>query len=959
MIRTDGFFDIGSIDETQPLTEPSYSGRRWPSWIYDSTLSPAVSAILNTMPDEEEREEIQRDIMGNLTAGQSAVEVSAKAIFHNIFKTPDVFLANVPHIPNARETSKILRVLDHLSDEDKNWLMVSAAPMLKHVKGSGQIIAMLEAILAIPAENRKQVISDAMPILKDVKNDYQIIAILEMLLVLPVENIAESLADIMPILKEITDYYIKNSVMRKLKIITIFPAEKRAKFIKDAMPLLKSKEIRIPSLTGPFLSVLTVIPEESLKDVIAATIQILKIHGYYAFFSSGCTLMETIYRIPAEKRAEVIKTAMPILKEITDDYWKAKILSAVYEKPEENWKDVIAATKSILKIHRNHMINRCATRACYEHAIVTTIIAIPAEKRAKVIAAAMPILKEIADNYSKTKILSALNETPEENWAEVIPAAVTTLKGISSYSDRALIIKAFIKSNGKDWIKAIAVITTILKRHDDFIGATGIRYLCWLRLETLENIALSPDYDFKKDLPKELAAQLPLLSEQGGNTDNIKGIVRFLIINKDVFELHDEHPVLQEAITYQISLENLTETRNPYVVFQKHVENRTETSSFEPKAQDVEGQSVKFQLEKFREMSVSTVSRKDLPEAVNPDSWENLIDSFTTRMDGLSRSDQEKVHKEITLTAGDLDLKPKEELDFEHRSEEFRHETLNKIKVSCWDSTFLEGLLSEDRDPVPFLEAQFTSIVHFILDRPSDIEEGKLLSPQEEAFIKMSTGIMFCPGGKAEGITKTYFVLPQEYKHSQLSNIVPGKMSSKMDSIIRGTLLVQTALEQQLSNQFSEGGDIMKELTGEDQPRQGVHQRLYLENSIAHIVGLPHSLKFDLHTRMLFDELVKRPVPELLSAFYKHFTPEYCVDKLMTAINEALKEALKEAPKEEPKEELKQEEHKTLHGDLCALLPKDRDAEFWDVDEDTYAFSMNKKGAMELLLALGYLQKAD
>ncbi|MBT7461252.1 MAG: hypothetical protein HN685_01050, partial [Waddliaceae bacterium] len=793
MIRTDGFFDIGSIDETQPLTEPSYSGRRWPSWIYDSTLSPAVSAILNTMPDEEEREEIQRDIMGNLTAGQSAVEVSAKAIFHNIFKTPDVFLANVPHIPNARETSKILRVLDHLSDEDKNWLMVSAAPMLKHVKGSGQIIAMLEAILAIPAENRKQVISDAMPILKDVKNDYQIIAILEMLLVLPVENIAESLADIMPILKEITDYYIKNSVMRKLKIITIFPAEKRAKFIKDAMPLLKSKEIRIPSLTGPFLSVLTVIPEESLKDVIAATIQILKIHGYYAFFSSGCTLMETIYRIPAEKRAEVIKTAMPILKEIRDNNWKAKILSAVYEKLEENWKDAIAATKSILKIHRNHMINRCATRACYEHAIVTTIIAIPAEKRAeviktampilkeitddywkakilsavyekpeenwkdviaatksilkihgshltsrhyvytderyehaivttiiaipaekraKVIAAAMPILKEIADNYSKTKILSALNETPEENWAEVIPAAVTTLKGISSYSDRALIIKAFIKSNGKDWIKAIAVITTILKRHDDFIGATGIRYLCWLRLETLENIALSPDYDFKKDLPKELAAQLPLLSEQGGNTDNIKGIVRFLIINKDVFELHDEHPVLQEAITYQISLENLTETRNPYVVFQKHVENRTETSSFEPKAQDVEGQSVKFQLEKFREMSVSTVSRKDLPEAVNPDSWENLIDSFTTRMDGLSRSDQEKVHKEITLTAGDLDLKPKEELDFEHRSEEFRHETLNKIKVSCWDSTFLEGLLSEDRDPVPFLEAQFTSIVH-------------------------------------------------------------------------------------------------------------------------------------------------------------------------------------------------------------------------------------------------------
>ncbi|MBT3394688.1 MAG: hypothetical protein HN411_06250, partial [Waddliaceae bacterium] len=393
MIRTDGFFDIGSIDETQPLTEPSYSGRRWPSWIYDSTLSPAVSAILNTMPDEEEREEIQRDIMGNLTAGQSAVEVSAKAIFHNIFKTPDVFLANVPHIPNARETSKILRVLDHLSDEDKNWLMVSAAPMLKHVKGSGQIIAMLEAILAIPAENRKQVISDAMPILKDVKNDYQIIAILEMLLVLPVENIAESLADIMPILKEITDYYIKNSVMRKLKIITIFPAEKRAKFIKDAMPLLKSKEIRIPSLTGPFLSVLTVIPEESLKDVIAATIQILKIHGYYAFFSSGCTLMETIYRIPAEKRAEVIKTAMPILKEITDDYWKAKILSAVYEKPEENWKDVIAATKSILKIHRNHMINRCATRACYEHAIVTTIIAIPAEKRAEVIKTAMPILK--------------------------------------------------------------------------------------------------------------------------------------------------------------------------------------------------------------------------------------------------------------------------------------------------------------------------------------------------------------------------------------------------------------------------------------------------------------------------------------------------------------------------------------------------------------------------------------
>ena len=128
--------------------------------------------------------------------------------------------------------------------------------------------------------------------------------------------------------------------------------------------------------------------------------------------------------------------------------------------------------------------------------------------------------------------------------------------------------------------------------------------------------------------------------------------------------------------------------------------------------------------------------------------------------------------------------------------------------------------------------------------------------------------------------------------------------------------------------QFLGENEIMNELTGASQILQSVHQSLYMQNVIGHLVGVSEEPGFDWFTALILDKLFEKTAEEMLKVFFKHVTPKTVVEDLV--------QNLQRAPIE-------------VRNALQFVLLDDK---FF---EDKDACLINEAGALELLTGAGYL----
>jgi hypothetical protein len=212
-------------------------------------------------------------------------------------------------------------------------------------------------------------------------------------------------------------------------------------------------------------------------------------------------------------------------------------------------------------------------------------------------------------------------------------------------------------------------------------------------------------------------------------------------------------------------------------------------------------------------------------------------------------------------------------------------------------------------------------------------QKEELLSPREEALLGLSASVQACKAGKAEGIALAYNQLPATDKLShakESGNYTVENALAQLDSIVLDLL----------TNQCSNENDMMRELTGQkDGPiEQLSHQCLYVKNMIARLIGLPHALQFDLHTKVLYTVLIEKSPRDLLTIFYEHMKVELFIDALVA----------------------KSRRDNNLYPLITTLLQerlgKVDIRTIWDLDEDSNSI-LTQKGALQVWEAAGFIKK--
>lgn len=318
------------------------------------------------------------------------------------------------------------------------------------------------------------------------------------------------------------------------------------------------------------------------------------------------------------------------------------------------------------------------------------------------------------------------------------------------------------------------------------------------------------------------------------------------------FGLLQNDDVVQQAIRAGILLEQSRDPLNPYNVFKELTAKRQDP---------IDWTVIQPRIDVWEERSfhVNPVFlAEDLPQfnrtaSDMPSYTEQFIDICVKNMDQRLIDDPSLVHEISNRTGFSYD----------------------QLKDDGLRDGILHRLLKKNATPeerIDIMKARFIAIGAYIESLSSARGENDILSPQEEAFLRMLASIQGCPNGKAEGINAYYLnILPVENRYS-------AKVFSGDEDIayLRSKSEVTAILSEEIEKMFSGQNDLMKEIVGlkkaEDEVIQASHQAGYLKNLIGHAVGLPDQLLFDAHTQMLYVHLVHISKQEALAAFFKHFS---------------------------------------------------------------------------------------
>ena len=167
-----------------------------------------------------------------------------------------------------------------------------------------------------------------------------------------------------------------------------------------------------------------------------------------------------------------------------------------------------------------------------------------------------------------------------------------------------------------------------------------------------------------------------------------------------------------------------------------------------------------------------------------------------------------------------------------------------------------------------------------------------VLENSQEAILESvnSGGLMYLHAMRLFSLDKKFWEWDDalsEFKSSPdgMYYVLKPSAASTLSNIPKIFEIINQTVKGIMQAQFLGENELMQELTGTSDIRESVHQALYIQNLIGHLVGVTPSPTFDWHTGLLIDELVEKDRVTVLKAFFKRVTPETMAEELTHALH--------------------------------------------------------------------------
>lgn len=619
------------------------------------------------------------------------------------------------------------------------------------------------------------------------------------------------------------------------------------------------------------------IPQAEREGVIQLSLPLMK--GLTDGFQIHA-ILQTVFNIPAKERTAVIQDASPIMHQVSDGFRKSSILKGVASLPSAKRPVVIA-----------QVIPLAQTRGAFSVGLVLQEISIVPETEVEIVIQCLLLLAKIVpaaqDLVSNTRLILSI---PQDKRLSVIEAWSVLIQQTHSIEAKLAMLEL--------------IPLFPVEQHNTVIALLKDAQNIDMSMSGMIEHILDTKPELMHHFHTHLIQRLGVLTD----SDQVLNLAQLIYQNPQVFQISENDPLYQQASHYILMADATDNLKNPYAVYKK-----LQSLSKEPppvvdlQAEEVAGQKVVINPKKFRENGEAQepVLIEQLP-AVNPNSLELCF---------------KKIEQRLTP-------------ELLHHIEMITESSFQDLQANFIQHAYLESLLNTPRHnpkaPSPLDAAHFLAIANYIQSLSDEIQDG-FLSPKEEVLLKMSASIQNCKAGKEFGIHNAYDTLPNEYRYEKKHFGGAERVFAYLDDVV----------QMQLNAALSGTGHMMHEFIGTDQPiAQLSHQTLYLKNLIGSIIGLRHSLKFDPHTEMVYDDLLKKSPAEVCQIFYKHFTPSVLVKSLQKRINRDLQ--IKGSGGQ-------------LFKELNSFLGQKDELLHWELTDDDSSFILTEQGARNLLLAAGYL----
>jgi hypothetical protein len=330
-------------------------------------------------------------------------------------------------------------------------------------------------------------------------------------------------------------------------------------------------------------------------------------------------------------------------------------------------------------------------------------------------------------------------------------------------------------------------------------------------------------------------------------------LVEFITDYYEEIGLYEEHLLVQNAIRVGTLLETSNDPLNPFRFFEEVKRKRAEVIDLElikPRVETLEGITFHFSPQFFRD----AIPQYLLIFGQLPKHSKDFLKSKVKQLDQLQQQEEDSFNEAV-----------------EEITEE---QTYQELKKDALGDHILENYLKLNgafEEKVPSLvAARFMAIVAYLESYSDHILEGKLLSPQQEAFLKLLVSIQGCPFGKDEGTNAYYLnILPQEFRLIPTAQDETGDVYYlKMKSEVSAHLAIE------IEKMFSGQNIFAKSLAGmkdDEEIEQASHTATYLKNIIGDMVLGLKLPRFDSASQLLPKDLVDKSKLEMLQAFYKYF----------------------------------------------------------------------------------------
>ncbi|MBP9842250.1 MAG: hypothetical protein KBC64_07520 [Simkaniaceae bacterium] len=808
----------------------------------------------------------------------------------------------------------IITTVISIPSTERQAFCAQVLPLVNTIKDRGAVI---EKVAKLPEAERSELWDQVFPFIEGITDQYRRSNIIESIVELSKSKRANLWLQVSPFIQGITNESSKTCIIHT---IIRFPQNQRAELWAQVSPLIQgtmSDREREDIITG----IIQLPPDERTSLFAQALPYIIKRCYQEKLPSPTLTLRHT----SKQNKASLCIDALPFLADVmskVDDKWNtgwriidilntlppteralfcSQILPFVKGNIYKDDEDIIKITTMLSQIPAGERAAICTHgRGFAIHhltAILNILQKIPSIERALFCEHFLPLLQEEATTTND--IIDRINLLPAEEITAFCAQICPFVLACPNPRHKDLILRTIAYFAPKDRLSVLEMMLPLLAtltldpHHSDTAQLTLIQAI------------LSHNPALREPMHAYLIEQLGTET----NPDKAEKLARLIFDNRPSFHLFDEtDPLAQAALGIIIATENLTNHKNPYVVFKQLTDSAKKET---PEAPYQEGL-------RLHPKQIFITARTTIPQA-----------EVLTMTHGAPLTGQ--VLKNFVT-------------EFRERVAAAPNQADIQASVYANNAASLEALLSNLKDPffldllnrpyqaeISLKQAMMCSLIQYFLDLSNEVPAGALLSPREEALCKISTSIQNCEQGKSEGLALTYASLEKKYQYSTESDI---NLVAQAKTFVRGTL------QKSILDLISGDTSLMRAMTQSLGPvSQLSHQSTYVKNFLGPHMGMPHALQFDLHTHILYDALLGLSLEEAFSLFYDHFTV-----KTATTL---LREAFERLPKPE--------QAHIFNGTIELLGSRIKVEDIFDLHEETYEPSLTEKGALEFLLALGIL----